>query len=111
MIQVFEAGWIRFIFEHAVELPVYLVGDFNDWNETSHKMIHERNGTHQLTLRLPPGEYEFKYKSGSVWFNDRDAHAYVPNCWGSENSVVYVPPTSEVRPSPSETARILGPPA
>jgi 1,4-alpha-glucan branching enzyme len=93
MIQVFETGWVCFVFEHAVEQPVFLVGDFNDWDETSHRMEHQPNGTHRLLLRLESGGYEFKYKSGSTWFNDSEAHAYVQNCWGTENSVVYVPPS------------------
>jgi 1,4-alpha-glucan branching enzyme len=60
---------------------VFLAGDFNDWNEQSHPM--EKIGEFwKLTLPLPTGEYRFKYLV---------AHKYVPNVWGSDDSVVVVP--------------------
>ncbi len=90
MIEAMGAGRVRFIFEQAVDTPVFLVGDFNGWDETSHPLEWLDNGTHAVTVELQPGEYEFKYKCGCVWFNDSGAHKYVPNCWGSENSVVIV---------------------
>jgi 1,4-alpha-glucan branching enzyme len=90
MIEGLGAGWVRFTFEHFVESPVFLVGDFNGWNEHSHALIRQEDGTHAIILKLNPGEYEFKYKCGCAWFNDSAAHKYVPNCWGSENSVVVV---------------------
>lgn len=90
MIQALGAGWVRFIFEQAVDSPVYLVGDFNGWDEEGRPMERLDNGTHEVILKLQPGEYEFKYKCGAVWFNDTAAHKYAFNCWGSENSVVVV---------------------
>lgn len=95
MIEILGAGWVRFLFEQAVDLPVFLVGDFNGWDESADPMEQQEDGLHAVTIRLAPGEYEFKYKCGAAWFNDRCAHKYVPNCWGSENSVVVVPPQGE----------------
>ncbi len=92
MIQILGSGWIRFIFDQVVESDVFLVGDFNNWAEDSHLMERQGDGTHAISIRLGAGEYEYKYKSGCVWFNDSSAHKYVPNCWGSENSVVVVEP-------------------
>jgi len=92
MIQILGSGWVRFIFDQAVESGVYLVGDFNNWAEDSHPMERQDDGTHAISIRLEAGEYEYKYKSGCVWFNDSAAHKYVPNCWGSENSVAIVEP-------------------
>jgi 1,4-alpha-glucan branching enzyme len=69
---------------------VFLSGDFNDWNEQSHPM--EKIGEFwKLTLPLPAGEYRFKYLVDGFWHNDLDAHKYVPNVWGSDDSVVVVP--------------------
>lgn len=99
MIEILGAGWVRFLFEQAIDLPVFLVGDFNGWDECANPLEQRENGVYAVMIRLAPGEYEFKYKCGSVWFNDSCAHKYVPNCWGSENSVVVVPP-------PEESARI-----
>lgn len=96
MIQILGSGWIRFVFDQAVEPGAYLVGDFNNWNEDSHLMERQEDGTHAISIRLEAGEYEYKYKSGCVWFNDSAAHKYVPNCWGSENSVAIVEPYEEL---------------
>jgi hypothetical protein len=91
MIETLGAGWVRFVFEYAVASCVYLVGDFNSWDEGAEPLQHAANDTHVALIRLAPGEYEFKYKSGCLWFNDLWAHKYVSNCWGSETSVVVVP--------------------
>jgi hypothetical protein len=91
MIEILGAGWVRFVFEMAVDMPVYLVGDFNGWEEGTHQLEAQEDGTYQILLKLDPGEFEFKYKCGCSWFNECAAHKYVQNCWGSENSVVIVP--------------------
>jgi len=90
MIQIdLQVRTVTFVFDLARAQRVFVVGDFNDWNESSHPMSKE--GDHwKLTAPLPPGEYEFKYLADGIWFNDQDAHRYVPNPWGSDNSVVAV---------------------
>lgn len=95
MIEILGGGWVRFRFEVPVHQPVYLVGDFNQWNETAHPMDRAEDGGWVTTLWLKPGEYEYKYRTGHEWHNDHAAHKYVPNIWGSENSVVVVPPEHE----------------
>jgi 1,4-alpha-glucan branching enzyme len=104
MIESLGAGWVRFTFDQFVESEVYLVGDFNGWDERSHLMTRQDDGTHMSMLKLNPGEYEFKYKSGCTWFNDTAAHKYVPNCWGSENSVVVVESNGTRDEVPAELA-------
>lgn len=91
MIEILGSGWVRFRFEEATDSTAFLVGDFNDWDETSLPMARQDDGGHIALLHLEPGSYQFKYKTGSLWFNDRAAHEYARNPWGSENSVVSVP--------------------
>ncbi|MBI5836485.1 MAG: isoamylase early set domain-containing protein [Candidatus Eisenbacteria bacterium] len=95
MVQFLPNGIVRFNFLHATDQQVCLVGDFNDWDEESHPMLRTPDSTHTLELRLTPGEYEYKFKVGAAWYNDDYAHKYVPNLWGSENSVVVVPESSK----------------
>jgi 1,4-alpha-glucan branching enzyme len=99
MIEILGSGWVRFVFEQSVDMPVFLVGDFNGWDEGSHQMELQEDGTYQALLKLNCGEFEFKYKCGCSWFNDRAAHKYVRNCWGSENSLVVVPQYEEATES------------
>lgn len=70
----------------------HLVGDFNNWNKTAAPMRRLKNGSFTLTVTLERNrEYQFRYLlDGQRWENDREADRYVPNDFGSENSVVAV---------------------
>ncbi len=67
-----------------------LVGDFNDWKETATPMQQAADGTWSVTLELSPGrEYQYRYLAdGQAWHNDWAADAYVPNPYGSDDSIV-----------------------
>lgn len=68
---------------------VYLCGDWNAW-QTTHPLERQKNGDWRLALDLKRGaEYQFRYLiDGQEWVNDPAADKYVPNPYGSENSVV-----------------------
>ena len=108
MVEFLPNGLVRFAFMNPTDQSVYLVGDFNDWDEQCHLMQRCPDSTHCFELPLQPGEYEYKFKVGVVWYNDDFAHKYVPNPWGSENSVVVVPVGSrrESRAGASAQARM-----
>lgn len=69
---------------------VHLVGDFNNWNETSHPMKKAKDGSFSLVVNLPVGNrYQFRYLvNAHEWHNDPEPDARVPNPHGSDNSVV-----------------------
>ena len=69
---------------------LYLVGDFNAWNEVAHPMQPGQDGTWLLALNLEPGrEYEYRYRThGGSWHGDPAADAYAANPHGSDNSIV-----------------------
>ena len=75
---------------------VFVVGDFNNWNRTKHRMKREKNNW-KLSVKLSAGEYKFKYLADGNWFNDPVAHGYVGNPYGGEDSVVIVPKTRSGR--------------
>ena len=74
--------------DDVVEL--YLCGDFNGWHTASAPLRMEADGTWSATLILEAGKsYRFRYlDSQGRWHNDWEADAYVPNAFGSEDSVV-----------------------
>lgn len=74
-----------------VNKEVALVGDFNNWDTTSTLLI-KKDGEFITEVRLKPeSEYKFKYLiDGEKWENDYKADAYVPNVFGTEDSVVIV---------------------
>lgn len=82
---------VTFEFPAAVwAKEVYLVGDFNDWNQQSTPLIQRKDGAWQVQMELLRGrEYQFRYLvNQETWHNDWHADKYVPNIHGSDNSVV-----------------------
>ena len=69
---------------------VHLCGEFNGWSLTSHPMLREEDGSWSISLTLEGGKsYTFRYcDDKGEWHNDLAADAYVPNQYGSENSVL-----------------------
>jgi 1,4-alpha-glucan branching enzyme len=74
---------------------IYLVGDFNGWNRTSHPFQRDREGRWGLTVDLELGRaYQFRYLcDGEHWKNDSQADAHVHNRYGSDNFVVVTDPS------------------
>jgi 1,4-alpha-glucan branching enzyme len=72
---------------------IYLVGDFNGWNHSSHPFQRGREGTWTLTLDLEVGRcYQFRYLHDGDWINDSQADGFVGNPHGSDNSLVVTDP-------------------
>ncbi len=69
---------------------VYLVGDFNNWEEARTRMEKKRGSRFAITLDLDLGrEYQYRYLvNGKDWHNDWNADKYVPNPFSGDNSVV-----------------------
>ena len=72
------------------QTPVSVVGDFNEWNQTSHKLTKRNNGTCSVSVVLEPGQrYRFRYYSeDGRWFNDEAADGYEASEHASENCIL-----------------------
>jgi 1,4-alpha-glucan branching enzyme len=84
---------------------LFLVGSFNDWSNTATPLVHGADGGWSVALTLEAGwayQYRFRDQDGS-WHNDWAADSYVPNEFGSENSVADL--------TESETGPAAGPAA
>jgi 1,4-alpha-glucan branching enzyme len=70
----------------------FLCGDFNEWNQTSHPLKRRKDGSFACMLWLEAGrQYRFRYwLNGERWENDWAADAYLPNEYGSDDSVIAV---------------------
>ena len=67
-------------------------GDFNDWMPGTTRLRRRRDGSLATTVVLETGRsyrYRFLLDDGR-WENDWAAHAYVPNAYGTEDSVIHV---------------------
>ena len=85
----------RVTFELPAEVnaeTAVLCGEFNEWDETAKPMKQDKNGSFTQTISLKPGQgYRFRYLlDNERWENDWEADAYVPNSFGSEDSIVQV---------------------
>lgn len=71
---------------------VALCGEFNNWNAESNPLKKRKNGNFSTTISLSPGNsYRYRYLvDGKRWENDWDADEYIPNEFGTEDSVVIV---------------------
>jgi 1,4-alpha-glucan branching enzyme len=86
-----DAVKVTFSLPEAVQgETVFLVGDFNNWDEAATTMKRQKNGSFTVTLDLERNrEYQFRYLvNGTEWHNDWEADKYVPNPYSGDNSVV-----------------------
>lgn len=69
-----------------------LCGDFNAWDKKINPMKKLRDGSFSIQLTLNAGRiYRFRYLlDGGQWENDWAADAYLPNGYGTEDSVVEI---------------------
>lgn len=76
----------------VAEKSVAVVGDFNEWNESKHKMkLDKKKGMWTKSISLKPGTYQFRYLlDEGQWRNDEQADRYVASPFFSENSVIEV---------------------
>ncbi len=67
-----------------------LCGDFTDWQAQAKPMKPLKKGGFSVTLSLPVDQsYRFRYLlDGEHWANDEQADGYIPNEFGSEDSLV-----------------------
>ncbi|MDQ7026465.1 MAG: isoamylase early set domain-containing protein [Anaerolineae bacterium] len=82
---------VTFYTPSAIEAEtIFLVGDFNDWDEEATLMDKLKDGRFKMVLDLEKDrEYQFRYLvNGSEWHNDWEADKYVPNPYTGDNSVV-----------------------
>lgn len=73
-------------------LPASVVGDFNGWDPTAHRMRPRSNGTWSAVVTLDAGrEYQFRYRSeDGGWFDEDEADGRVPNQFASTNCVIRI---------------------
>ena len=70
---------------------VRLAGSFTDWETKAKKMtFKKRNGVYSATVKLAPGEYQYKFIIGDRWATDDQNTEFVPNDKGTFNSKLVV---------------------
>jgi 1,4-alpha-glucan branching enzyme len=97
--------WVEFRFFRPQAREVHLAGDFNKWREGELPMTPLDNGYWLARMRLPAGEFRFRYCADGEWFTDFAAFGVEPGRFGLD-SVVRVPKSSRVLRAPSTATGI-----
>ena len=70
---------------------VRLAGSFTDWETKAKKMTFKKaNGVYSVTVKLAPGEYQYKFIIGDKWTTDDQNTEFVPNDKGTFNSKLVI---------------------
>ena len=84
--------YITLQFAGQAGMTVLVAGSFNDWKENKPLIDKDNNGVYRCQLRLVPGEYQYKFLVDGQWRLDPANNDFVPNEFGSLNSVLKVEP-------------------
>ncbi|MCY2931976.1 MAG: isoamylase early set domain-containing protein [Planctomycetota bacterium] len=94
-----DGEWVSFSFYRPSAKAVHLAGDFNNWEEAALPM-RGRAGYWTAKMRLPAGEFRFRYLADGEWFTDYAAFGVEPGDFGLD-SVLRVPPVTLVVNDPA----------
>ena len=67
---------------------VFLAGDFNSWDISSHPLKKASKGNWKTNIKLMPGKYEYRFLVDGEWQNDPNCTNFVPSPYGNENCVL-----------------------
>jgi 1,4-alpha-glucan branching enzyme len=69
---------------------VRIAGTFNNWDTSKNLLRKDREGRWRLTLKLKPGQYEYRYLVDGNWENDQRPVGCIPNAFGTWNCVLEI---------------------
>jgi hypothetical protein len=69
---------------------VSVAGSFNDWRPGQTPLQKDGNGIWQVHLRLPPGDYEYRFVVDGAWADDPLACRHAANPFGGVNALLRV---------------------
>jgi 1,4-alpha-glucan branching enzyme len=77
-----------------VKLPqaqeVFVAGSFNNWKADQIQLLPQGDSRWVVDLNLAPGRYEYRFIVNGEWISDPAAQDFVPNVFGTFNSVLHV---------------------
>jgi 1,4-alpha-glucan branching enzyme len=74
---------------------VSVCGDFNHWSPAALPMHEVKPGVWEARVKLPPGEYRFRYQtSNRGWLTDWSAGGVQRNPYGDWDSLLTIPTTA-----------------
>ena len=81
---------VYLVYEAAPGKKVFAAGSFNNWQPDRELKDKDHTGVYRCQLRLEPGEYQYKFVVDGNWCLDTANPNFVPNAFGSLNSLLIV---------------------
>lgn len=94
-----EDSWVVFSFYRPQAEQVHIAGDFNDWREGDLPMRRTEDGYWMARMRLPAGEFRFRYHADGQWFTDYAAFGVEPGRFGLDSILRVVTPPVRIADS------------
>lgn len=83
------ADGVVFVFkpEGGGKKKIFLAGNFNDWKPDNPQflMTADAGGTYTITVKLPPGTYQYKFVADGQWIKDPFSPGDAPDGFGGRN--------------------------
>jgi hypothetical protein len=84
-----RADGVVFVFkpEGGGKKQVFLAGNFNAWkpDNPQYLMTADATGTYTITVKLPPGTYQYKFVADGQWIKDPFSPGDAPDGFGGRN--------------------------
>lgn len=87
---------VEFRFYRPEARQVHLAGDFNGWRGHDLPMSRTADGYWTAKVRLPAGEFKFRYLADGQWYCDYAAFGVEPGPYGMDSLVRVPQPTLRV---------------
>ena len=78
---------VEFSFFRPRAEMVHLAGDFNAWRDGELPMTRTKDGYWTAQMRLPVGNFKFRYCADGQWFADYAAFGIEPGPFGFDSVV------------------------
>ena len=101
-----QGNWVEFSFFRPDAGCVFVAGDFNSWREGELAMTPDARGYWRARMRLPAGEFKFRYCADGAWYADYAAFGVEPGQFGLDSVVRVVPPALKVGVPSTEQSEI-----
>jgi 1,4-alpha-glucan branching enzyme len=76
-----------FTYQAPAALSVQLAGDFTEWEKHPISLQRKQDGLWQATVELNPGAHRYRFLVDGEWQDDPACTIFVPNPFGSRDSV------------------------
>ena len=100
-------GGVKLTFSLALDRPVSVVGDFNQWDPAAHPLKPRTNGKRSVVVTLPPGSrHAFRYLAdGGEFFDDPEADGFEDNGYGGTHGVLVLDAPRRARTTATPAAK------